>query len=196
MPNFTIWGAVLSLALLQTSFASAAVFTIDDGADTITATTDPTVPTESIDITQEAVGVLGDVSIHYEYISTDPNIPGPGATATFNVNLLEPGGGISDTLGITLTGHVTPTSNVSVDLSFLSDSLDEIPPAALLPGTLNPGGLNVLETGDFQTFSVLSDLTVNVRSDVEPAPEPASLALLGSGLAAFGLFRRRRRRSA
>jgi hypothetical protein len=61
---------------------------------------------------------------------------------------------------------------------------------------LNPDTLNIFETGAFQDFTVLSDLSFSVRSDVETtAPEPVSLALLGSGLAAFGIFRRRRRQS-
>lgn len=56
-----------------------------------------------------------------------------------------------------------------------------------------PSGTNTLEFDVYQqsggTFGVMWDGTV---TDVAPAPEPASLLLLGTGIAALGILRRKR----
>ena len=43
----------------------------------------------SIQITQEGVGILGAADVHFEYLSTDPNVPSLGQTFTYNGSSLD-----------------------------------------------------------------------------------------------------------
>lgn len=178
-----------SLCMFAPGLASAAWVQIDDLTDNIYVTTDQHA---DIQITHEAIGVLGAADIHFEFMSADPNRPLPGSSYILNYNIFGPHPeGMSDTLSISVTGHTSTGAadfnNVSVDMHFRSDSKDEIPPPVLL------NAANIIETGAYQVVgSGLSDLKVEFRSDVSEVPVPAAAWLLGSGLLGlFGVARRK-----
>ena len=191
--QLSLISAIAGIALGAPAAANAtAVITIDDLTDIIGGTASG-VSNLSQQLTNEAPGVLGGADFAFEYFSSDPNAPAPGAQLLHNFNIFEPNSDIlSDTLSISIVGH-TPTglddsNNVSVDIHFRSDSSDEIPPIALADAVA------ISETGAYQLVdSGLSDLNVSFRSDVE-TPEPLTISLLGAGL--FGVAGTRLRRKA
>ncbi len=158
------------------------------------------VQNSSVQVTQEGIGVLGGADAHFEYLSNDPNAPAPGQTLTFNFNIYEDPNltQLSDTWNLVITGH-TPTgldnSNVSIDSHFRSDSLDEIPPPALVNAVAVSenfflGAPSGLPDGTYQYVGpLLADLTTGFNS----APEPSSCILLGVGGLACGAWFIRRR---
>jgi hypothetical protein len=165
---------------------------------------------DSIAITNENVtSAPGTIDMHLQYFSQGPGIPDPGSVVIANFNILGGLEGLSDTLNIVFTGLLpNPDSldNVSVDLHFESESENGLIQPLLDPGPnghlfeVYEGVGSVLDQGVW-----FNDVSPLLQAAVGPAypgdfhvrysstPEPATLALIGLGLAGLAASRRRAR---
>jgi hypothetical protein len=164
------------------------VVTVSEGATTVPCGTESgnIGPTCTITLTEGSATITarsGPPIVHL----AEPNTAGVLCAPAPNGGAPQPGPCISD--GLNTSGSVGATS---AQLVFQSDS----EPGGLPSCSTATGGCQFVEDGSAQEVQTItwSDGTVDhikIQSDVEP--EPATLALFGSGLVMAGTFIRRRR---
>jgi hypothetical protein len=134
-------------------------------------------------ILQETPTSLASATVHFDFFSSVA--PAAGVAITNNTNFVDADGTISDTVSVTLLGHLLDANgnNTSATIQFLSDSLNETlrPTPLANAATIGENGFYDLVT----TGVPQSDLNFSVRSDLDvqtATPEPSTL-----GLALFGI---------
>jgi hypothetical protein len=186
---FSVSVAAVSFCLLVPAFASAGpIVTINDTSSGMSATVTGGSNVSAVAV-QEAVGVLGSETISFEY-SRDKvgNSVPDGFTLHFNV--FESVSSIGDTLSIVVTKlNNGNNDNTGVQIVFTSESTDGKSPAALT----DP--IKIDEQDALQTVvnDSLADAALTVRFN--SAPEPSTIALLGTGIAGMAGYGWRRRKA-
>jgi hypothetical protein len=143
------------------------------------------------DVTASRVTILADSGselLHFKLAAGNKGVGATGYTDLFEDFV---GGTLSDRIVIFLD----PTSN-NIDVQFASD-----PATIALPGGAINLGFDAVENGNFQAVALVFNTEIgngmynfSAQSDIDSptVPEPATLALTGTGLVALARLRRRR----
>ena len=169
--------------LFTATNAMAANINIHDLADVVTIDATQFDVTAAVITHHNIFGGEDDVTITGQFITNSPD----GSSGGNTINLLEPGtfNGtdylVSDIIrsSWSVSGR---TATITID--FGSDPpVCDINPAQCLRAPLSSG---IFENGAMQSLNGLlslpANITVNVQSDLDAVPEPASILLLGTGI--------------
>jgi hypothetical protein len=176
--------AVAGLFVLTCRPATALTITINDLTETVTVTSDGANTEISIDDTTPIeIVTIFDPALN--------NLPGGKSVA-----LIEPGA-VPDEFGLTLTSDIIGLDFITSKGALVLNSGGEGPDNTSLNCALVAGTVCIPETGSQLDVAPLlfgpnSGVVINLTSGSE-VPEPASVALFGTGVAVLGWIRTRRR---
>jgi hypothetical protein len=188
--TFSIWAVAIAFCLVIPALASAGpIVTINDTTSGMSATVTGGSSVSTVSV-QEAAGVLGSETISFKYSRDKVGNSVPDGF-TLHYNILESSSSIGDTLSIVVTKlNNSNNDNTGVQIVFTSESPDGIAPTPLANATkiTEAGGLQEVSS----TLLESAGLTVRFIS----APEPSTMALLGTGIAGIAGYGWRRRKAA
>jgi hypothetical protein len=195
---FVAAGILAVCGLSMSTTAIAANINIHDLTDVVTVDATQFDVAAAVITHTNIFGGEDDVRITGQFISNSPD----GSSGGNQVDLLEPGtfNGqtylVSDRIRSTwsVTGR---TATLTIEFGSDPPGCDTNPAPCFHSPLVPP---NVLEDGTMQSLNGLlslpANITLNVQSDLDAVPEPASILLVGTGLVAGARrWRNRRQRS-